>query len=600
MKQYDCEKEPSCLKWNIKFPSAPKPSKKSFEVWTKFIEWLSNKHIETVCDFSKKASCEWRITEDRQYVLQRIDNSNDEKCCKFSSRTYGRDMHEECEKPEREWRGALMERKENGEVIVHSVMPPEFDFGESADCSPEFAAGIKSAIRESKAYAASDASMKNKQMGGYWRLMNADSKEETRNTLHHKEWDKSTIVGAEAIVLLDLLAMLEKKGRNANSGKVIAGLDNKKVCRGIVQDFKRNSEGTKDAGAEIIEMKNIVKRIKFDIEFKLVRGHSPALGLFIRNPLRWIIKDCDEKAREIRERCDEKEIATNIKFVGKCALQIKGKIVTNSIKEAIRIADASSSFEEHIREKCKHHADIVDVKARDAFQNKRVTSSMITCLRGFDHYGERDAMINKMMTTMECPLCNEKETWEHAVQCRETKSQRKEFIKDLAKELFKERGADINPDDIADMLEDIAGFLQNDVEEDDYETSQQCVGMKEIFRGIAVKDWKGADFNCAKYHKLNKIIVCHSVQYYRKCWLNRNEKSHDEEIQRKRVKEWKKNIEEQVERKEPMAVKTHVNRTKIDEERSSVDQIRRWMHGIKDMIKKVEKMPENDIRKYFS
>ena len=90
------------------------------------------------------------------------------------------------------------------------------------------------------------------------------------------------------------------------------------------------------------------------------------------------------------------------------------------------------------------------------------------------------------------------------------------------------------------------------------------------------------------------------MQYYRKCWLNRNEKLHDEEIQRKRVKEWKKIIEEQVERNEPFAVKTYANRTKIDDERSSVDQIRRWIHGVKEMIKKVEKMPENDIRKYFS
>ena len=66
------------------------------------------------------------------------------------------------------------------------------------------------------------------------------------------------------------------------------------------------------------------------------------------------------------------------------------------------------------------------------------------------------------------------------------------------------------------------------------------------------------------------------------------------------MKEWKKNAEEQVEQKEPLAAKMHVNRTKIDEERSSVDQIRRWTHGVKEMIKKVEKIPENDIRKYFS
>ena len=436
-------------------------------------------------------------------------------------------------------------------------------------------------------------------MGGHWMLMNIDSKERKFNTLCHKEWDKNTIVGVEAIVLLELLVTLEKRGRNVNSGKVTVGLDNRKAHIGIVEEIKRNSEVTKDAGAEIIEMKNIVNRIKFDVEFKLIRGHSPTIGPFLRNPLLWIIKECDIKAREMRQRCDERETATNIKFVGKCALQIKGKIVTNSIKEAIRIADASTSFKEYVKEKHKHNADVIDVKARDVFQNKRVTASMIACSHGFNHYGERDAMINKMMTTMECPLCNEKETWEHVVQHRETKACRKEFIKDLAIELFNERGSEINPEDMLDMLEDIIGFLQGDEDEDEHETSQQCVGMKDIFRGIVVKDWKGADFNCTKYHKLNKIIVCHSVQYYRKCWLNRNEKLHDEEMQRIRVKEWKKNIEKQVEQKEPLAAKMHANRTKIDEERSSVDQIRRWTCGVKEMIKKVEKIPENDIRTYF-
>ena len=44
----------------------------------------------------------------------------------------------------------------------------------------------------------------------------------------------------------------------------------------------------------------------------------------------------------------------------------------------------------------------------------------------------------------------------------------------------------------------------------------------------------------------------------------------------------------------------HANRTKIDEDRSSVDQIRRWTCGVKEMIKKVEKVSENDIRTCFS
>ena len=30
----------SCLKWNIAFPQMPRPSKKSFQIWSEFIEWI--------------------------------------------------------------------------------------------------------------------------------------------------------------------------------------------------------------------------------------------------------------------------------------------------------------------------------------------------------------------------------------------------------------------------------------------------------------------------------------------------------------------------------------------------------------------------------
>ena len=43
----------------------------------------------------------------------------------------------------------------------------------------------------------------------------------------------------------------------------------------------------------------------------------------------------------MRETCSEREAETNLKSVRKCTLQIKGKIVTNLIKEAIRIADSN-------------------------------------------------------------------------------------------------------------------------------------------------------------------------------------------------------------------------------------------------------------------
>jgi len=84
------------------------------------------------------------------------------------------------------------------------------------------------------------------------------------------------------------------------------------------------------------------------------------------------------------------------------------------------------------------------------------------------------------------------------------------------------------------MIKDIIVYLEEG-DEDEYETSQQYIGMRELFRRIVVKDWKGSDFHYTKYEVLNKILVYHAMQYYRKCWLHRNECYYDADKQKKHV-----------------------------------------------------------------
>ena len=59
-------------------------------------------------------------------------------------------------------------------------------------------------------------------------------------------------------------------------------------------------------------------------------------------------------------------------------------------------------------------------------------------------------------------------------------------------------------------------YLENG-DEDEYETTQQYIGMGQLFQDFVVKDWKGANFHCDKYRMLNKILVYYSVQFYRNC-----------------------------------------------------------------------------------
>ena len=49
------------------------------------------------------------------------------------------------------------------------------------------------------------------------------------------------------------------------------GIDNRKVCNGVERIIKKASQHAQNIGVEIVQMKNILKSIKFKIEFKVTR-----------------------------------------------------------------------------------------------------------------------------------------------------------------------------------------------------------------------------------------------------------------------------------------------------------------------------------------
>ena len=53
------------------------------------------------------------------------------------------------------------------------------------------------------------------------------------------------------------------------------------------------------------------------------------------------------------------------------------------------------------------------------------------------------------------------------------------------------------------MIEDIVVYF-DDEKEEEYTSSQQYIGIRELFRGYIVKDQVGADFNYKKFSKLKK------------------------------------------------------------------------------------------------
>ena len=141
--------------------------------------------------------------------------------------------------------------------------------------------------------------------------------------------------------------------------------------------------------------------------------------------LQHLLKECDEEAKTLRKNVEEKALETNINFLCKCTVKVKGRIANGAIKEVVWKVDAIESKNECVKGKIGHNAEYVDVEARNAFPKNKITASIIKCANGYNQYGMRDEMMNKNRVCSECPRCSRPESWEFVVQCRKTIEMRK-------------------------------------------------------------------------------------------------------------------------------------------------------------------------------
>ena len=77
----------------------------------------------------------------------------------------------------------------------------------------------------------------------------------------------------EVIVLLELVTTLEKEGRNTREGKIIAGVDCKRTHEKIDQDTRKSNRHAQDSGADIAMIKQLWRKLDFEVEIKLMRWY---------------------------------------------------------------------------------------------------------------------------------------------------------------------------------------------------------------------------------------------------------------------------------------------------------------------------------------
>ena len=140
-------------------------------------------------------------------------------------------------------------------------------------------------IQNERAYAASDASVKDGIMAGSWHIKNDENELLLSNLIYYKDWNDNNLIGSKAITLLELIETIERKGRNITSRKIEIAFDNRISYRRIVEEIAKLIVYSKDAGAEIAKIKKIIERSPFKIKLHLVKEHEAPKRTYQQQPL---------------------------------------------------------------------------------------------------------------------------------------------------------------------------------------------------------------------------------------------------------------------------------------------------------------------------
>ena len=69
-----------------------------------------------------------------------------------------------------------------------------------------------------------------------------------------------------------------------------------------------------------------MKKIKFEIEIKFGKGHKHRIGIYHQNQIKYLHRECNRRARQMREEISYKISNISIKFYGSYSIKRKGKL----------------------------------------------------------------------------------------------------------------------------------------------------------------------------------------------------------------------------------------------------------------------------------
>jgi len=280
---------------------------------------------------------------------------------------------------------------------------------------------------------------------------------------------------------------------------------------------------------------------------------------------------------------------------GNISLKHRDRYCERKISEVIKKIDSMKNLEEYLQNKYGEKWLIIDIEAREGFSNS--TTSKIKCAAGLNMYGERIKLIDKKNRHAVCPTCNEIETWEHVMLCEKQKEKRAEWVQKLKTQfdvILKKRKAtayEINI--VREMENDIVKYFNK---EENFWTNQQVLGMRDVFRGIVVRDWGALPIECIDFTPYNKVMIKKAVDFYSACWNNRCVVMHSPEVRKQYLRKELKAIKLEAMSGTIENYNRYVKAYPINEETASLESMSMWIKKARVFRNNTKRSGQQDIR----
>jgi len=143
---------------------------------------------------------------------------------------------------------------------------------EEAD-SVAFNQHIDAAIRNRRAVAVVDASVKERYIAAYWLITTLEESRKYSNNISSSNWVNGAIPAAEGLGLLNLIREINTKTKHISIGEIVIYCDNRKIIKGVVSEVYKESFFTHEASATISSIREVIQTatIEISIEYSTIK-----------------------------------------------------------------------------------------------------------------------------------------------------------------------------------------------------------------------------------------------------------------------------------------------------------------------------------------